>query len=228
MLQSIKISKCSQEYFKLNFSFLCSGHCLSLFLTFLSCSVKWRPQCLGGQLTSIALAGPCASANGSHSDSILQTISLRRQIPNINWAARAIHELRNMIYRTVNRISQQNDRQKDFTISALRGCCCWRSSGNICEASGKASHLYSRDCQGPSQGLETTKCSFYALAYLSVPLKNIFNCFLVSRALWRSYSTEFQWNLTGKGQKESYEIDPHIFYHRDVPWLLLRGIAFQR
>lgn len=190
--------------------------------------MKWRPQCLGGQLTSIALADPCASANGSHSDSILQTISLRRQIPNINWAARAIHELRNMVYRTVNRISQQNDRQKDFTISALRGCCYWRSSGIICEGSCKASQLYPRDCQGPSPGLEKTKFSCYALACLSVPLKTIFNWFLVSWALWRSYSTEFQWNLAGNGQKGSYEIDPHIFYHRDVPWLLLRGAAFQR
>lgn len=58
---------------------------------------------------------------------------------------------------------------------------------------------------------------------LPIPLKTIFHWFLVSWALWRSYSTEFQWNLRGKGQKGGYETGPHIFDHRDVPWLNLRG-----
>lgn len=54
--------------------------------------------------------------------------------------------------------------EKNFTISALRGCCCWRAPGNIREGSGRASQLYPRDCQGPAPRMETTKCSCYALA----------------------------------------------------------------
>lgn len=57
---------------------------------------------------------------------------------------------------------------------------------------------------------------------LPVPLNIIFHSLVVSWALQRSYRTQFQGNLTGKGQKQSYKIGPQVYDHsRDVHWLIL-------
>lgn len=156
-------------------------------------------------------------------------LSLRMQIPSFNWAAQGIHELRNTVYGTVSRASQQNDREKTSLSVPWGVVAAGGPQGTSVRALAEQASYIQGTAKALHQGWRQPNAAAMLWPSLPVSLKNIFHWFLVSWASWRSYSTEFQWNLAGKVQKGSYEISPHVCDHRgDVPWLILRGNSLSK
>lgn len=112
--------------------------------------------------------------------------------------------------------------QKAFTSVVLRGCCCWRTPGSIHQGCGRETHLHPGVCWSPST--ETEPSNTVTMPWPCLPaFLSIFHLFLVFWALQRSYNTQFQANLTGKGQRESYKIGLQVYDHSgDIHWLIQR------
>lgn len=233
MLQSIKISKCCHEDFKL----LCgTGYFLSVLWTLsepiFHLSLMWseaKPTVPGWSINlnctcwSLCISkwqwqwlqpGDFLSESRFQILTELHRISMSLEIQYMElWAGF---------------LSRMTDKKTSPAVpwgAAVAG----DPQGISVKAQAKRARYIQRTAKALHQGWRQPNAVAMLWSSLPVPLKTIFHWFLVSWALWRSYSAEFQWNLRGKGQKRSYETGPHIFDHTgDVPWLILRGNSFSK